>query len=52
MDVKLPHPVWKDFLDTVNTVVLTGIKKSLKIQMNFLDNKTTISYYFGPSSTF
>jgi hypothetical protein len=23
-------------------------KKSLKIQMNFLDNKTTISYYFGP----
>jgi hypothetical protein len=24
MDVKLIHPVWKDFLDTVNTVVLTG----------------------------
>jgi hypothetical protein len=24
MDIKLLHPVWKDFLDTVNTVVLTG----------------------------
>ena len=23
-----------------------------KIQMNFLDDKTTISYYFGPRSTF
>jgi hypothetical protein len=27
MDVKLLHPVWKDFLDTVNTVVLTGYWK-------------------------
>ena len=29
MDVKLLHPVWKDFLDTVNTVVLTGYLKQL-----------------------
>jgi len=29
MDVKLLHPVWKDFLDTVNTVVLTGYWKRL-----------------------
>jgi hypothetical protein len=28
------------------------IKNHKKIQMNFLDNKTTISYYFGPMSTF
>jgi hypothetical protein len=27
-------------------------KKQLKIQMNFLENKTIISYYFGPRSTF
>jgi len=27
MDVKLIHPVWSDFLDTVNTVVLTGYWK-------------------------
>ena len=26
-------------------------KKSEKIQMNFLDNKTTISVYLGPRST-
>ena len=31
MDVKLLHPVWKDFLDTVNTVVLTGYWKQLII---------------------
>ena len=29
MDVKLLHPRWKDFLDTVNTVVLTGYWKQL-----------------------
>ena len=31
MDVKLLHPVWKDFLDTVNTVVLSGYRKQLII---------------------
>jgi hypothetical protein len=31
MDVKLLHPVWKDFLDTLNTVVLTGYRKQLII---------------------
>ena len=31
MDVKLLHPRWKDFLDTVNTVVLTGYWKQLII---------------------
>jgi hypothetical protein len=31
MDVKLLHPVWKDVLDTVNTVVLTGYWKHLII---------------------
>ena len=31
MDVKLLHPVWKDFLDTVNTVVLTGYLKQVII---------------------
>jgi hypothetical protein len=31
MDVKLLHPVWKDFLDTVNTVVLTWYWKQLII---------------------
>ena len=31
MDVKLLHPVWKDFMDTVNTVVLTGYWKQLII---------------------
>jgi hypothetical protein len=29
MDVKLLYPVWKDFLDTVNTVVLVGYLKQL-----------------------
>ena len=28
MDVKLLHPVWKDFLDTVNTVVFDRILKT------------------------
>ena len=28
MEVKLLHPVWKDFLDTVNTVVLTDIENA------------------------
>ena len=31
MDVKLLYPVWKDFLDTVNTVVLAGYLKQLII---------------------
>jgi hypothetical protein len=31
MDVKLLHPVWKNFLDTVNTVVLTRYWKQLII---------------------
>ena len=31
MDVKLLHPVWKDFLDTVNTVVFTGYLEQLII---------------------
>jgi hypothetical protein len=31
IDVKLLHPVWKDFPDTVNTVVLTGYRKQLII---------------------
>ena len=31
MDVKLLHPVCKDFLDTVNTVVLTGYWKHMII---------------------
>ena len=31
MDVKLQYPVWKDFLDTVNTVVLAGYLKQLII---------------------
>jgi hypothetical protein len=31
MDIKLLHPVWKDFLDTVNTIVLTGYWKQLII---------------------
>ena len=31
MDVKLLHPAWKDFLDTVNSVVLTGYWKQLII---------------------
>jgi hypothetical protein len=34
MDVKLVHPVWKDFLDTVNTVVLTGYIVNKKIIKN------------------
>jgi hypothetical protein len=32
MDVKLLHPVWKDFLDTANTVVLTIRKKNLPLK--------------------
>jgi hypothetical protein len=31
MDVKLLYPVWKDFRDTVNTVVLAGYLKQLII---------------------
>ena len=31
MDVKLLHPMWKDFLDTVYNVVLTGYWKQLII---------------------
>ena len=31
MDIKLLHPVWKDFLDNVNTVVLTEYWKQLII---------------------
>jgi hypothetical protein len=31
MDVKLLYPVWKDFLDTVITVVLVGYLKQLII---------------------
>jgi hypothetical protein len=31
MDVKLLHPVWTDFLETVNTVVLTRYWKQLNI---------------------
>ena len=31
MNVKLLYPVWKDFLDTVNTVVLAGYLKQLII---------------------
>ena len=29
MDVKLIHAVWSDFLDTVNTVVLTDIENMI-----------------------
>ena len=51
-------------IESINKICLEGTplyippltyivnKKIIKIQMNFLDNKTTISYYFGPSSTF
>jgi hypothetical protein len=44
MDVKLLHPVWKDFLDTVNTVVSTGYWKQLII---FLFE---IQYFFQSGS--